>query len=111
MLSGLPLGGSLSAEWELPPKLKFWLMKGANISGSMPNGWALPQTLAVRRRCRRMRREPGACCGFEEWQQAHGSTASRRPAFPLAEHGLAQQPADGLHPLGIYEPELARLLE
>lgn len=47
-LSGLPLGGSLSAGWELPAGLRYWLMKDANISGPLPNGWRLPAALAVR---------------------------------------------------------------
>lgn len=37
-----PLGGSISADWQLPASLMYLLLANCTLSGPLPNGWRLP---------------------------------------------------------------------
>lgn len=37
-----PLGGSLSADWQLPAGLFYLLLANCSLSGPLPDGWRLP---------------------------------------------------------------------
>lgn len=41
----LPLGGGLSAAWQLPDSLAFVLLTGCNLTGPVPEGWRLPAAI------------------------------------------------------------------
>ncbi len=42
---GLPLGGSISPEWVLPNAMKFLNLGRCNLSGPLPDQWAMPANI------------------------------------------------------------------
>lgn len=47
VLNNLPIGGSLSADWRLPPNFQFMLFQNTSLNGSLPNGWDLPPLQSI----------------------------------------------------------------
>jgi len=45
MMSNVPLGGSLSADWQLPASLTNLLLAACNLTGPLPDGWLLPASI------------------------------------------------------------------